>query len=56
MYSTLKKSLLILMVLPFFCFGQEDDLLKELESLSQNENSFELPSNFFWGMLLPSLP
>ena len=44
MYSTLKKSLLILMVLPCFCFGQENDLLKELESLSQNENSFELPA------------
>ena len=44
MYSTLKKSLLILMVLPFFSFGQEDDLLNELESLSQNEDSFELPA------------
>ena len=44
MYSTLKKSLLILMVLPCFCFGQEDDLLNELESLSQNEDSFELPA------------
>ncbi len=44
MYSTLKKSLLIVMVIPCFCFGQEDDLLKELESLSQNEDSFELPA------------
>ena len=44
MYNSLKKSLLILMVLPCFCFGQEDDLLNELESLSQNEDSFELPA------------
>ncbi|MGB1170353.1 MAG: DUF5777 family beta-barrel protein, partial [Flavobacteriaceae bacterium] len=44
MYSTLKKSLLIVMVIPCFCFGQEDDLLKELESLGESETSFELPA------------
>ena len=37
MYPTLKKSLLILMVLPCFCLGQEYDLLKELDSLDQNQ-------------------
>jgi hypothetical protein len=44
MYSTLKNSLLILMVLPCFCLGQEYDLLKELDSLDQNQDSFQLPA------------
>lgn len=44
MYSTIKKSLLIVMAIPCFCFGQEDDLLKELESLGESETSFELPA------------
>jgi len=44
MYNSLKKSLLILMVLPCFCFGQEDDLLNELENLNKSETLFELPA------------
>jgi len=44
MYDTLKKSLLIGLVLPCFCFGQEEDLLMELESLSESETSYELPA------------
>ena len=32
------------MVLPCFCLGQEYDLLKELDSLDQNQDSFQLPA------------
>ncbi len=42
----MKKSILIsvLIVFPLIGYGQEDSLLKELESLSENEQIFELPA------------
>ena len=33
-----------LLAIPLFGFAQEDDLLKELDDLSQNETVFELPA------------
>ena len=46
MYYFMKKSILIsvLIVFPLIGYGQEDSLLKELESLSENEQIFELPA------------
>lgn len=35
---------IIFIVLPLFCFAQEDDLLEELNDLSTNELVFELPA------------
>ena len=45
-YYSIKKSFLIavLLVIPFLCEAQEDDLLRELDSLNQNESKFELPA------------
>ena len=42
----MKKSILIsvLIVFPLIGYGQEDSLLKELDSLSENEQIFELPA------------
>lgn len=46
MYYFMKKSILIsvLIVFPIIGYGQGDSLLKELESLSENEQIFELPA------------
>jgi hypothetical protein len=45
-YYSIKKSFLIsiLSVIPFLGQAQEDDLLKELDNLNQNETRFELPA------------
>ena len=45
-YYSIKKSILIsvLSIIPFVGLAQEDDLLKELDTLNQNETIFELPA------------
>ena len=45
-YYSIKKSFLIsiLSVISFLVQAQEDDLLKELDNLNQNETRFELPA------------
>jgi len=45
-YYSIKKSFLIsiLSVISFLGQAQEDDLLKELDNLNQNETRFELPA------------
>lgn len=45
-YYSIRKSFLAIasLVIPLFGYAQEDDLLKELDDLSQNETMFELPA------------
>ena len=45
-YYSIKKSILVsvLSLTAFVGLAQEDDLLKELDNLNQNETIFELPA------------
>ncbi len=45
-YHSIKKAFLIpvLLIIPFLCNAQEDDLLQELDNLNQNETTYELPA------------